>query len=95
MHIAFASDHAARRAQQRAIPDAVIDLLLDHGDRLPAGGGTEIVRLGHQVRGELETDLTPETWRRHDRTLRTAYAVVAADGTVITVGHRFHRVERR
>ena len=95
MQIAFASHHAARRAQQRAIPAAVVDVLLDYGDRLAAGGGAEIVRLSARVFKELAVELIPATWRRHARTLRTAYAVVGADGTVITVGHRFRRVERR
>ena len=95
MQIAFASHHAARRAQQRAIPAVVVDLLLDHGDRLATAGGAEIVRLSGRGREELADELAPETLRRHAATLRTAYAVVAADGTVITVGHRFRRVGRR
>lgn len=94
MSIAFASGHAERRAQQRAIPAAVVDLLLDHGDRLAARGGAEIVRLSGRMREELAVELAPAIWRRHARTLQTAYAVVGADGTVITVGHRFNRVER-
>ena len=36
--------HAKRRMQQRSIPQAVIDALLDFGDRRPAGGGAESVQ---------------------------------------------------
>lgn len=87
--------HAHRRAQQRAIPTALIDLVLDYGDRHAAGGGTEIVRLTERSRCELAMDMDRQTWRRHAHTLRTVYAVVAADGVVITLGHRFRRVEHR
>ena len=86
--------HAARRAQQRAIPAAVLDLLLEYGDRFGAGGGAEIVRIGQHGRDELARDLPAATWREHGRKLQTAYAVVAADGAVVTVGHRSRRVER-
>ena len=86
--------HAARRAQQRAISATVLDLLLDYGDRFVAGGGAEIVRIGQHGRYELARELSPATWREHGRKLQTAYAVVAADGAVVTVGHRFRRMER-
>ena len=94
MPIAYPSNHAARRAQQRAIPAAVVDLLLDHGDRMAASGDAEIERLSGRVRRALASELVSATWRRHGKTLSTAYAVVGRDGTVITVGHRFRRAER-
>ena len=88
------TQHAACRAQQRAIPATVIDLLLAYGDRFVAGHGAEIVRIGQHVRDELARELPPAAWRAHGRKLQTAYAVVAADGAVVTVGHRVRRVER-
>ena len=87
--------HADRRAQQRAIPTALIDLVLDYGERRAAGGGAEIVRLTEQSRCELAMDMDRHTWRRHADTLRSVYAIVAADGVIVTLGHRFRRVERR
>ena len=57
MRIAFPSRYVAQRAQQRAIPAAVGNLLLDHGDRLAAGGGAEIVRLSGRGRAELADEL--------------------------------------
>ena len=87
--------HANRRAQQRSIPTALVDLVLDYGERCAAGGGAEIVRLTERSRHELAMDMDRQTWRRHAHSLRTVYAVVAADGVVITLGHRFRRVERR
>ena len=35
--------HARQRAQQRAISLNLLEMLLDHGERRPAGGGAEIV----------------------------------------------------
>lgn len=92
--LALCSRHAARRAQQRALPPDLLDLLLDHGDRFAAGGGAAIVRVSNRTRRELAAEL-PGCDRRQMEKLRTAYAVEAGDGVVITVGHRFRRVERR
>ena len=86
--------HAARRAQQRAIPPHVLGLLLDYGDRVHAGEGAEIVRLTGRSWRDLKRELPLATVQRHGRKLQSAYAVVSADGAVITVGHRFRRVER-
>jgi len=86
--------HAACRAQQRAIPLHVLDLLLDYGDRTPAGDGAEIVRLTGRAWQQLKRDLPLATIHQHGRKLQSAYAVVAADGAVITVGHQFRRLER-
>lgn len=86
--------HAVRRAQQRAISATVLELLLDYGDRFVAGSGAEVVRIGQHGRAELARELPPATWREHSRKLQTAYAVVAANGAVVTVGHRFRRLER-
>lgn len=91
---ALCTVHAARRLQQRALSPHLLDLLLDHGDRFKAGGGTAIVRVSSRTRQELAMEL-PRIDRCHAEKLQTAYAVVAANGAVITAGHRFRRVERR
>ncbi len=85
------SAHARKRAQQRAIPMSMLEALLDHGARRPARGGTEIVHFTSASRQECAADAD---WGCAGK-LRSAYAIVSADGTVITVGHRFHRLGRR
>ena len=75
---------ARRRAQQRAMP-------LDHGARVPAGGGAEIVLCTPANRQECAAEID----RHCADKLRSAYAVVSAEGVVITVGRRFRRLERR
>ncbi len=85
------SVHARQRAQQRAVPLRVLEFLLDHGARVPAGGGAEIVHFTPATRQECAAEMD-QSW---DGKLRSAYAVVSADGFVTTVGHRFRRVGRR
>jgi hypothetical protein len=42
------SRHARARMQQRGIPAAALELLLDHGRVRPAGGGRDIVFLDNK-----------------------------------------------
>ena len=79
--------HARTRAQQRAIQPAMLDMLLDYGASLPAGGGAEIVFLPRWTRQELAGQIGAASSDR----LASAYAVVSGDGAVITVGHRYRR----
>ena len=85
------SAHARRRAQQRAIPLGLLELLLDHGARVPARAGAEIVHFTPATRQECAAEMHGSCATK----LRSAYAVVSAEGVVITVGHRFRRVGRR
>ncbi len=84
------SAHARQRAQQRAIRLELLEMLLDHGARRPAGHGAEIVHLTAVARQECAAE---EGVGRATR-LKSAYAVIAADGRIITVGHRFNRLGR-
>ena len=64
------TDHARTRMQQRGIPAAAVDLLINYGRFAPAGRGCEIVYL------------------------RKTYAILGADGAIVTVGHRTRRIPR-
>ena len=86
--------HARQRSQQRAISAEVLDVLLDHGVRVPAGGGAEIVHLTGRTRRACAEALGPVAWRGYAHKLMSAYAVIGADGTVITLGHRVRRITR-
>jgi hypothetical protein len=80
--------HAERRSQQRAIRPALIDLLLTYGDRQPAGGGAEMIRIPRKRSRKGLADS-----RQADK-LASIYAIVDGNGRVITVGHQFRRVWR-
>lgn len=80
------TNHALYRQQQRAIPTAVIDALLDFGERRPAGDGAESVFF------------TKRSWRRFSTYVGTAikgyeryrhcYLIEGRDGAVITAAFR-------
>ena len=45
--------HAKVRMQQRAIPSSIVNLLLDYGERAPAGRGGEIFYFGKRGVSEI------------------------------------------
>jgi len=87
------SRHARVRMQQRGIPRAVGEQLLDFGTVQHDHHGAVIVYFDKRSRRQLARAQgraaahTLERWRN-------AYAVVAADGAVVTVGRRDKRVRR-
>lgn len=86
------TEHAKIRMQQRAIPSLVVSLLLDYGERAPAGRGGEIFYFGKRGRQRVLRSEGPVVSRRleghwHD------YAVLA-DGQVVTCGKRYRRIRR-
>ena len=84
--------HARTRMQQRGIDAAALDALLDFGRIIPAGGGCDIVYFDKRARERLAREqalAAPEA----DRVCKS-YAILASDGSVITVGHRTRRINR-
>ena len=85
--------HARLRMQQRGIRRDALDALLDFGaERHVHSDGREIVFLDKKARARLARN-SPEGSRAAER-LKGAYAIVAGNGVVITVGHRFRRIPR-
>ena len=84
--------HARARMQQRGIPAAAVEALLDYGKAAPAGDGCELVFFDKAARARLFRD-NPAAAREAERLCRT-YALVGRDGAVVTVGHRYRRVPR-
>ena len=83
---AFAwSRHARQRAAQRAIPDFHQELLKRFGEAREQPGGTVLLRLPAEGRENVRIRLR-EVLAQWDH-LQDAYAVLASDGTVITVAH--------
>lgn len=74
--------HARRRTKERSIPPSIVDALLDFGDRAPAGGGAESCFFTKRSWRRYAAYLGTEA--RHFERYRFAYAIVAADGQVIT-----------
>jgi hypothetical protein len=87
------SRHARVRMQQRGIPRVVVEHLLEFGTVRHDHRGAVIVYFDKRSRRQLAraegraAAHTLERWRN-------AYAVVAVDGAVVTVGRRDKRVRR-
>jgi hypothetical protein len=78
--------------QQRGIPPAALDALLDFGRITRAGGSRDIVFFDRKAREQLARSkaVAPADAER----FCNSYAIVESDGRVITVGHRYRRIPR-
>ncbi len=88
----FFSIHAQVRSQQRAIPEMMIDLLLQFGSRENAGQGTCKMFFDKVSRRRIKTyaGALASLLEEH----MNLYAVVGQDMKIITVGHRIDRIRR-
>lgn len=82
--------HARARMQQRGIrPEALEALLAFGSERHLRGQGCDIVFFDKKARKRLAKEGAAA--REAARFIRT-YAILGADGLVVTVGHRYRRV---
>jgi len=79
--------HARVRAQQRSIPAAVRDALIDFGERRRAGHGAVSVFFTKKSWKRLEAYMGSEICRGFER-YRNCYLIEASDGVVITEAYR-------
>ena len=87
------SHHASIRVQQRGVNRDVLDCLLAYGRHAHDHQGGQVVTFDA---GSLD-DLTleaPQSVRARATDSRNLYAVLSADGVVITAGYRFRRIPR-
>src|SRR6185437_11357268 len=87
------TEHARARMQQRGISPAALELLLDYGHEQHDHRGCRIVRFDKRSRRRVLREIGRDAFRRVERWL-DAYAVVAEDDAVVTVGHRLHSSSR-
>jgi len=76
------SRHAERRMQQRSIPLAATELLLDYGYPTPAGGGATLWRFDRKSWRTMQSALGPSV--RAFEKFRNAYLIEGGDGTIVT-----------
>jgi hypothetical protein len=87
------SRHANERCQQRAIPEMMIDLLLQFGSSESAGSGVSKLFFDKTSRRRVKAyagSLAGLLGEHLD-----VYAVVSSEMKVITVGHRTERITRQ
>lgn len=79
--------HARVRMQQRGIPNAALEALLEYGRESHDHRGCRIVSFDKRSRRRAARALGANAYRSLERFFG-AYAVVGGDDVVITVGHR-------
>ena len=86
------TEHARARMQQRGISPAAIEILMSYGRSSHDHRGCEVVFFDKPARKRLARQ-NPAAAREAERFCRT-YAVLGSDGAVVTVGHRYRRINR-
>ena len=91
MVMAGISAHAQARMQQRGINEGVLGRLLEYGKVTHDHHGGEVVFFNKLARARLRRQVGPDEFRSLERYLN-AYAVIAGDDEIVTVGRRWKRV---
>lgn len=79
--------HARVRSQQRSIPSAVRDALIDFGERRRAGHGAESVFFTKKSWKRLEAYMGSEISKAFER-YRNCYLIESEDGSIVTQAYR-------
>ena len=88
------TQHAVVRMQQRGIKAQAVEMLFHCGAREHDRRGTTILYFDKQARQSLCRQYGAKQFKRIEGQLN-AYAVIAGNGTVVTVGHRTKRINRK
>lgn len=83
--------HAAKRMQQRGIPERVLPLLFEYGEEEYDHHGTMLLFFNKRARQRMEKVVPHVELKGLQRALN-AYAVLDKDGAILTVGHRTQRI---
>jgi hypothetical protein len=87
------SHHASIRVQQRGVNREVLDCLLAYGRHAHDHQGSQVVTFDGKSLDALALD-EPQSVKNRATDSRNLYAVLSADGVVITAGYRFRRIPR-
>lgn len=83
--------HAARRLQQRCIPEEILPLLMAYGEEEYDHHGTVLLYFNKRARNRIAKAVAATELKSLEHALNT-YAVLDRDGCVVTVGHRTQRI---
>lgn len=87
------SNHAVAQMQQRAISESTIDYLIEWGRKVYDHKGAVIRYFDKASRAQLVRHIGAQRARELEHQL-DAYVVLSTSGHVITVGHRYKRINR-
>lgn len=85
--------HATARSHQRAIPELMIDLLVQFGKRESTGTGFAKIFFDQKARKQVAAYAGPLASLLDEHL--DSYAVVDRNMQIITVGHRTERIHRQ
>lgn len=85
--------HAEVRMQQRGITMATLQSLLEYGAKTHDHRGAAIVYFDKKAKSRIRKVSQRQAYQALEKQLN-AYAVVTAEGAVVTVGHRHRRIRR-
>lgn len=84
--------HARRRAQQRAVPTWLLELLEQFGSARRAFYDAEVLMFDRKARARIRTELGCEALKRIDP-FKNVYMVISDEGAVVTVARKFKRTK--
>ena len=87
------SNHAVAQMQQRAIAESTIDYLMEWGRKAYDHRGAVIRYFDKTSRTQLIRHVGEQHARELEHQL-DAYVVLSNSGQIITVGHRYKRINR-
>lgn len=87
------TQHAVARMQQRGIRFEIVDLLFQYGSREYDHRGATILYFNKKARRRVSEQFGEAQLKQIEGKLNT-YAVVGANGSIVTVGHRTKRINR-
>lgn len=87
------TQHARKRIQQRAIPQAVIDLLLDLGVTEHRNKGLDMFYFDKDGKHAAMSLMKKNGLTQLDHCLN-AFLLESGDGRIVTVGHRTRKINR-
>ena len=87
------SEHARIRMQQRGVPPLIIEWLVQYGATVHDHRGARIRYFDKESRKRIRNEKGDIVLRRFHE-LFDCYAVIAEDGSVVTVGHAYGRIRK-
>ena len=87
------TQHAAKRLQQRGIPENVLSLLLEYGKHEYDHRGKRTLYFDKRARQQVSKSVSGDELKQLGKVFGT-YAVLDDNDCVVTVGHRTQRINR-
>jgi len=88
------TQHAKRQEQRRGLQPIVNEALDRYGHEQYDGHGAIIIFLNKASKRAMERDWGYRAVAKLWEMMKDAYKVVTTDGVIITIGHRYQRINR-